>query len=288
MAKKKYIEDYYDIDTLTKKYRKNNKKNNRIEFGINKKVISGAFLAFVILSGVIYSVNDNNMIVSVSSDDIIKEDVSASELDSSGIKESTNEIEDISSDNTDFINSQIQIYDNSDIVMYLYLLDENGVVEYGLPIVQSVNNTYYLDHDLYNQRTKDGTIFLDYNVNVQELPKNVAIYGSNLYETSSLFNIEKYNDKSFFDKNKMIKIDTNEKTYYYEIFAFCENDYTFTPEPTEFLTEEGFNNYLEQIERTSIYFDYGVGVYDEIMTLSTTTNKFGDKSRYELFAKRVQ
>lgn len=290
MARKKYVEDYYDIDTLSKKYKKDKKKHRGFEFDLNKRVICGFCVAFVFFAGIVYSINSNDLIISVSSEEVITEDVSASEindatLNSSEITSET-QISDITSDNKDFIDSQVQIYENPDIKMYMYVLDNEGLVEYSTPIVQSVNNTYYLDHNLNNVSTKDGAMFLDYNVDINNMPKNVAIYGANLYETSPLYNIDKYNDKAFYDNNKTIKIDTVDKSYYYEIFAFCENNYTYTPEPTEFLTEQGFNNYLEHIENSAIYFDYGVEMGDSILTIATTTNKFNEP-RYEIYAKRV-
>ena len=76
------------------------------------------------------------------------------------------------------INLNYYINKNKDTVGWIKI--DNTKVNY--PIVQSTNNTYYLDHDFYNTKTSIGWIYADYRNNFDIFNNNTIIYGHNLID----------------------------------------------------------------------------------------------------------
>ena len=62
---------------------------------------------------------------------------------------------------------------NSEIVGVIKI--KNTDINY--PIVQSSDNTYYLDHSYTKDKSSAGAIFLDYRNDLENLSKNNIIYG---------------------------------------------------------------------------------------------------------------
>lgn len=150
------------------------------------------------------------------------------------------------------------------------------------PIVQSVDNRYYLNHDIYKNSSSLGAIFMDYrNQSFQD--KNVVIFGHNVSPGEAMFgSLKDVLNNHFFDQeeNRMIEImDLNNHSYFYEIFSV----YTISVEEyyitTNFNNNEEYIEFLNTIKERSIRdFDIDLSTSDHILTLSTcdgysSTNK---------------
>ena len=86
---------------------------------------------------------------------------------------------------------------NSEIVGVIKIKNTN--INY--PIVQSSDNTYYLDHSYTKDKSSAGAIFLDYRNDLENLSKNNIIYGHHRLDNtmfgslSNLFEEEWLNNK---------------------------------------------------------------------------------------------
>lgn len=83
-------------------------------------------------------------------------------------------------------------------------------------LVQTTNNTYYLNHSLYRKKNSRGANFIDYRtpLNFQQ----VNIYGHNARKPIFMFkDLEKYVNKNFYDKHKYIRIWDGDKENIYQI-----------------------------------------------------------------------
>ncbi len=296
MPRKKFVEDYYDIETMLKAQEDRNKsivKTVKNDKETRRKMFATASLIMLFFTaGVFYLVSgsENGSVVTTSTGIIGKtlepELVEAGQRKTEIVLEKSNlTIQDEMVDNSNFINSQMQIYDNEDIKIYMYIMNSVSEMDFGSPVAQNPSNTYYLDHNLNKQSDKSGAIFLDYNVDTTETPKNMVIYGSNQFENANLYNLKNYADKSFYDANKIIKIVEEDRNVYYEVFAFCEVTDTFKTEPTEFATELAFQKYISEIRNSAIYFD-SVASDDDLITIATASNN-EDGVRYKLYGKRI-
>ena len=186
--------------------------------------------------------------------------------------ELTKKLEKVKS-NTDFLKLK-KI--NSEVVGIIKIKNTN--INY--PIVQSSDNTYYLNHSYTKEKSSAGTIFLDYRNDLENLSKNNIIYGHHRLDNtmfgslSNLFEEEWLNNKD----NYYITVDTREEKLTFKIFSV----YTISKESyyikTYFSNTKYFKEFLETIMKRSIFnFGTNVNTNDKILTLSTCKNNFGKR-----------
>lgn len=155
------------------------------------------------------------------------------------------------------------------------------------PIVQTTDNSYYLDHSFNKARNAGGWIYADFRANFNNFEKNTIIYGHNL-TNRTMFGSLVETQKSYWytnPDNKYIKISTPSSNTVWAIFSV----YTINPEIEYLRTNFENHNYqefLNKMKARSIY-DFGIEVTenDKILTLSTC-NDAGTK-RIVVQAKMV-
>ena len=76
--------------------------------------------------------------------------------------------------NSEYVNVARNEFNNQDIVGRLYIES----IDIDVPLVQTEDNEYYLNHDVYKNFDSVGSIFLDYRNNI-DLDKKILIYGHN-------------------------------------------------------------------------------------------------------------
>ncbi|MDO5569466.1 MAG: class B sortase [bacterium] len=140
------------------------------------------------------------------------------------------------------------------------------------PIVQTNDNSYYLNHSFNFSDNSGGWIFADYRNNFVDFDRNNIIYGHNLIN-KTMFGTLTYalhdwwiNDVS----NHYINVVTPTKNTLWQIFSV----YLTAPETyyikTSFGNDESFNSFLTTIKQRSMYsLDVAVGANDKVLTLST-------------------
>lgn len=149
------------------------------------------------------------------------------------------------------------------------------------PVVQTVDNDYYLHHDFYQNPIDNGTVFADYEVPItaDSTPANTIIYGHNLMTRNVFQPIENYRKGGieFLKENYIINYDTIYEKNQYVIFSVMLVN--FDPDRGEifnyqnyvsFSNKSEFDNFVAECLDRSYYFtgidiEYG----DELLTLST-------------------
>ena len=134
------------------------------------------------------------------------------------------------------------------------------------PFLQFSDNSYYLEHDLFNNYNAKGYIFLDYR-NDSNISNNynTILYGHHLLNKTMFGTLDRV-----LDNNPTITIKTSTNTYLYQVFSYYET----LPEAyylqTEFLNLNKYLEFLNTIKNRSMK-DYNVLVLetDKIITLST-------------------
>ena len=111
-------------------------------------------------------------------------------------------------------------YGNNDIYGRLELSQLN----INTLVMRSVNNSYYLDRNIYRQVDGLGVPFFDYRN--QDLANNrqINIYGHNTQNVNFLsqlpfVNLTAYTDKNIFDNYKTVYLSIDEKQIEYEVIA---------------------------------------------------------------------
>ncbi|MEF9992672.1 MAG: class B sortase [Romboutsia sp.] len=144
---------------------------------------------------------------------------------------------------------------------------ENTNINY--PVLQSYNNKFYLNRDIYKNYLSSGSIFMDYR-NDFEKDSNIIIYGHNMKNKTMFENLEKFKEKDFFYDDNKIKIITSDKEYVYEVFSVYFIDASYDYLVPRFDTDEDFEKYLDEVKKRSIFeSDVKISSSDKIITLST-------------------
>ena len=159
-------------------------------------------------------------------------------------------------------------------------IKQDNIISY--PIIQGMDNTYYLSHNAAHQSNKSGAIFVDYRVEGGLEARNCIIYGHDMLNNSMFGSLIKYGSESYYQSHKTFDIYVGHDLYRYYVFAAYETDevgYTYT---YNFNTDEEFQAYIDDCMGRRLYgTDIGtnVSVNDKIITLSTCT-RHDDTKRF--------
>lgn len=162
---------------------------------------------------------------------------------------------------------------NSDTVGWLSVKNTN--INY--PVVQSSNNSYYLNHDFTKKVNSMGWVFMDYRNDADNLTKNTIIYGHNVSQTSKIMfgSLKNSLESKWYtnESNQIITFNTAKKDMSWQIFSIYKientNDYLYS----DFDDNDEFLNFIDMLKTRSIYdFKVEIKKEDKILTLSTCQN----------------
>ena len=107
---------------------------------------------------------------------------------------------------------------NRNIVAWLYI-PRTGV---DYPVIRAEDNDFYLNHDIYGNRSIYGSIYFDaryYNMGNLDEVDNLIIYGHNMghWNTSMFGKLMKYKEQDYYSQHKDIYLYTPEKNSKYKI-----------------------------------------------------------------------
>lgn len=172
---------------------------------------------------------------------------------------------------------------NPDVVAWINIKDTN--IDY--PILQGKDNDFYLKHNIYKEKSRAASIFMDYRNNPAFEDKNTILYGHNMKDGSMFRDLLYYEQPWFFKKHKIINIETEKGTLKYEVFSIYVTDVNFNYLITNFNNEKEYEDYLNIIkEKSKVKSDTTVTAKDKILTLSTCSYQFKN-ARTVVHAKKV-
>lgn len=260
----------------SKDYLKNNLFNQLI---INTLKICGLIITVLVVSVISY--------VGISNYTSLKEVTKIQEKVKQTIEEA--EVEEVVPESNErvikntYISSLFSI--NPDVIGWLKVNNTN--VDY--PVVQPKElekDEYYLKHNLYNEKDRNGWIFMDYRNSVYNLDANTIIYGHTMYYSNVMFGtLSKTYKKDWYTNpdNLIISFNTLYETMNFEIFSIYKVPTTTDYLTTYFETDDEFNKFVKLITDRSIHnFEVEVKPGDKILTLSTCS---GDSGRLVIHAK---
>ena len=174
---------------------------------------------------------------------------------------------DINENDTNIMEMLLDI--NSDIKGVIKI--DNTKINY--PVVQCENNEFYINHDIKKEKSKYGTIFIDYRNELEPnrlQGQNIILYGHNMKDESMFSDLKVFRNKEFNYDNSIIYLDMFYKRYRFEIFSVFLVNEDFNYRKTYFEDDQELNYYLKGIEDSSLYFkDIELNCKDTILTLST-------------------
>lgn len=164
------------------------------------------------------------------------------------------------------------------------------------PLYQTVNNTYYVNHNMNKQKSRYGALFIDYRNTLtgENTSENLVIYGQNMDDGTMFGTLSKYQDISFITKHSSISLYLNSNKQNYTVYAVLimnavkedDDGYLFEFTKSTFDNETSFNNWISELNQRNLYNTNIEAVYgDEFLTLVTTNNAF-DNARLVIVAKK--
>ena len=179
---------------------------------------------------------------------------------------------------------------NKSLIGWVKIADT--VIDY--PVMQTVNNEYYLDHNFHQEYDKNGSIFLDASCSVYPRSMNLIIYGHHMKSGKMFGSLQKYQNEFYYKEHKYIEFDSIYEEGTYEVM-FVFRDKVYSQEDVNFKyyefidanSEEEFNSYMDEMAAIS-YYDTGVVAQygDQLLTLSTCDYQ-QDNGRFVVVARRV-
>ena len=195
---------------------------------------------------------------------------------------------------------------NKDVVGYIRI---NGTA-INYPVVRGENNDDYLNHDIYGNPNRSGTIMMDYRNDIRKNDKsdNYVVYGHNmaigtffsglndywrtLYDSYDGASIKMYKEHPTITFNTLYE-QSERKIFAIGLFNTNYNhgevfDYI---NKLDFEDAEDFNDYIIDImDRSDIFTDVDIQYGDDILTLSTCVWPYPDNEyiRLGVFARKVR
>ncbi len=156
------------------------------------------------------------------------------------------------------------------------------------PVVQYVDNDYYLDHSFEKKYDYRGAIFMDYRNDAVNLDSNTIIYGHNAYDTTMFSELVQYEDIEFYKKSPVIEFNTLEANYKWKVYgvfitnatASEDNDYIFNY-IYPYMDGENFDGFIEEVNKRRLYTtDVDITDDDKMLVLSTCVRTLDLKNKY--------
>lgn len=162
----------------------------------------------------------------------------------------------------------------------------NTSIDY--PIVQRSDNEFYLDHSFERNKSRSGSIFMDYRNNQDLFNHHTILYGHHMRDGSMFSDLLKYQDENHFIENRYITLETLYEDTKWEIFSAYVTDTDFYYIITDFGTDDEYVEFLQELQSKSAYeTEMTITEKDRILTLSTCAYDFDD-ARFVVHARRIQ
>lgn len=179
------------------------------------------------------------------------------------------------------------------------------------PVVQTVDNDYYLHIAFDGTDHRAGTVYMDFrdvfSWEEDMHSENIVLYGHNMADNSMFGSLRRYRqDLEFYKEAPIIKFSSNYKEYSYVIFGLVitagsaapPNDDLYADPMTwegfpywnmeELDDEKHFNYYVDTVETMNmIENNVDVEFGDDLLTLSTCYSD-EDNSRFLVVARRLR
>ena len=176
-----------------------------------------------------------------------------------------------------------EAFGNEDIVAHLSI--EDTIVSY--LVVQTTDNDFYQNHDIWRNRSSAGWVFLDYEVDLAGEDENIVVYAHNTRIEHKFHTLRHFTNYNFFRLHPDITLITTYGVYSWEIFSFYSTFIDFGYNVINFPDETQRGYMIMRFAENSMHpSNVSVSPNDRILTLSTCTGRHRDE-RYVLHARLV-
>lgn len=159
--------------------------------------------------------------------------------------------------------------ENPDIYAWITIPDTG--IDY--PILQSSDDTYYLNHTAEKKKGLPGSIYSECQNQRDFSDPNTVLYGHNMKNGSMFAGLHKFSDEKYMKKHQKILIYTPEHILTYQIFAAVVYDNRHILNCFDYSQLSGMEEFLQSLKKSrnlaNIYLDTEIQEGDRLLTLST-------------------
>lgn len=173
---------------------------------------------------------------------------------------------------------------NEDIIGFVKI--PGTVINY--PVAHYTDNDFYLNRNLYKNRSSAGCIFMDYENSLERSDPNTILYGHKMSSNSMFHSLSYFENEDYFNKHRYIIFNTIYEDNVWEIFAYFKAHVSFYYIKVAFRSEREFLNLAAEMKERSLHdTDIEIEAGDRILVLSTCTNIDPD-TRNVVVARRIK
>ena len=180
--------------------------------------------------------------------------------------------------------------ENPDIVGWIEIEGTN--ISY--PVMQGVDNEYYLNHNYKNEKTANGSIFLNKNCDLNLPSTNLLIYGHNMKNGEMFTDLIKYASETYYKNHPTIRFTTNKEDEEYEIFAVFKSKVFYKSDTNVFRyynfinaeNEEEYNTFVENAKSISLYDTNITPNYKESLITLITCSYHVEDGRFVVIGRK--
>lgn len=167
------------------------------------------------------------------------------------------------------ITSLKEKYNNKDVVGTISI--DN--TEFNTVVMQGNDNSYYLNHLPDKTYNINGSIFLDYRVDIDESNKLLIFGHSSPSYFLPIMIIENYKDEDYYKEHKYIYLSSIKEVKKYEIFSVFVETLDWSYMNLNYASKDEYLKHLQNLKSKSFY-DTGVEVNknDKILIMQTCSN----------------
>lgn len=148
-------------------------------------------------------------------------------------------------------------------------------IQIDYPIMQTGDNSYYLNHLPDGSKNKLGSIFLDRSVNSDFSSSVSIVYGHMMQDGEMFGELKNYRKQDFYNKHKKLELYTLDGEKSIVLLAAYLVDGSSNPYPQDFDTTDAFYSYIKEIQGKSFFQSNVTAVPgDKLVILSTCAYDF--------------
>ena len=241
------------------------------------------FLSIFIFSAYkLYSWHNDNKEIETIADDVVK-DTKVKEKEDTENTENVNPPDNRDNDYWNYIKMSLLEVDfnellakNLDTVGWIQVKGTN--INY--PIVQTTDNSYYLNHAFDKTSNDAGWVFMDYRNDAVNFNQNTIIYAHSRYNGTMFGSLKNILNSSWYTNkdNHIIRLSTPTENTMWQVFSVYtipKESYYITP---DFNSNEAYQEFLNTMKsRSEVEFSGTVNTNDKVLTLSTCQDNFGNR-----------
>ena len=183
--------------------------------------------------------------------------------------------------------------ENDEVIAWISV--DNTDISY--PLLQTIDNTYYLTHNYKKENSSYGSIFLHKNSVLTNDFSNLVIYGHNMNGRNQMFStLMNYKDENFYKDHKTIRLTTEDKEYVYSIFSVLKSKVYNNDDKNVFRyysyidlsSKDKFTEYISSCKKYQLYNTNVSAVYSNQIISLVTCEYSQDNGRLVVVGKKIK